>query len=192
MLLASAWTRGGDRSPSNWLVDIRSGNFRLSTRTFQGRPKPGVGLGFTIGFSFVDGEIFARSAPQRVHHEVDNVLAAFGDGRLRAKVFPKDGRKRVQVIEVKEAEGRDGDIDLARIDPRPEDAFPGTSLQNFIQHADEWRVERLQGLAILEVATAVQVLIGKENDKIAVLVQIVERELDEALHRLFRRERADI
>src|SRR5690606_41281753 len=127
-----------------------------------------------------------------VHHEVDNVLAAFGDGRLRAKVFPKDGRKRVPVIEVKEAEGRDGDIDLARIDPRPEDAFPGTSLQNFIQHADEWRVERLQGLAILEVATAVQVLIGKENDKMAVLVQIVERELDEALHRLFRRERADI
>src|SRR5690625_175298 len=114
--------------PSNRLVDITRAVLRLSTSSLER---------LLYARSRAWRQAAHYSAAQPVHHEVDDMLSAFADRCPRTKIPAKDGRERVKIVEVEEAESRDGHVDLTRVDAGAEGAVPGTPLQHLIQHADE-------------------------------------------------------
>ena len=115
-----------------------------------------------------------------------------GYGWFRSEVSVENSRERVHVVEVEETESRDRHVDLARIDAGAKRSFLGAPLEHLIENRDERGMKGLQGPAVLQMTSAMQVLISKEGDEVPVLIKIIKGELDEALHCLCRGERAQV
>src|SRR5882724_8956956 len=123
---------------------------------------------------------------QIAEHDVDDMPAARGELVAGGEVAAENGRERVAVREIEEAERRDADIELNRIDALAERAGRGTALEQRRDHADQRRMQLANASRLLQIAGAVEVLGRKQAEKFRVLDEIAPGELDQLAHAVDR------
>ncbi len=113
-------------------------------------------------------------------------------GCLVEQVAIEHHRQGVPVGHVGEAQGRDADVEVGRIDAGPE--FPGrhAAVQNALQLCDDRRVQLGDIVRLLERSGFVQVLVVDHPHEGRVGDVIAERELDQADDGVARRQRIEI
>src|SRR6266540_4780242 len=132
------------------------------------------------------GPCSVYSAPQIGQHDRDDVFAARPELRRRAQVAAEDGRERVAVGKIEEAECRDRDVELNGINPSAKGAGLFTAPEQRREHADERRVELANAPRLLKMARVVQILGREQAEKLGMLDEIVPSESDQLAHAIDR------
>src|SRR5437773_2027377 len=109
-----------------------------------------------------------------------------GEGARRHEIAVEDARQRVPVGEIEIALTGDRDVELHRVDPRPEEALALAAAQDGAQRLHQRRMQLPYALRALHVAALVQVLAVEQRHELRMLEVIAPGEFDQALQRLAR------
>src|SRR5262249_36100794 len=120
-----------------------------------------------------------RSRPDGVENDIDIVPFATAAGPRAAEVAREDGRERAIVGEIEIAERGDGDVELDRIDARPEGTLRHAASPDVAEECDEGAVQLAHLLRFPQMPRAVQVLVVDQTDQLGMSAGIVEAEFDQ-------------
>ena len=100
-------------------------------------------------------------------------------GFLVQEIAAEDHAERCRVGEIEEAQRRDGDVELHRIDRDLEIAAVDAAPHHGSDHLDEGRVHRLDLGRFLQVFGAREVLGLKQRQELGIAQEVVPGELDQ-------------
>src|SRR5437868_4144698 len=108
-----------------------------------------------------------------MENDIDVVPLAPAAGCRAAEVAGEDRRERPIVGEIEIAERGDGDVELDRIDTRPEGALRYPAPQDVADERDERAVQLAHLLRLSQMPRAVQILVVDEADQLGMPAGII-------------------
>src|SRR5690348_10581467 len=156
--------------------------FRLRSSSYGGHVVASL-----LAMTIIIWAVTVSLRPERLQHEIHDMLAAGALGGGAAEIGTEDRRQRRRVGEEEIGEARNRDVEMHGIDAAPEHALAYPLFQDLVDQADQRRMHSLDLARAADMAGAAAIFVVEQHDEVGVGGEMVEGAFDQLLDRLFRR-----